>query len=71
MATEDPIVGYNDFEDRGDGVVMATALRESGATERTQVRITVEREIRRAGGELVAAGVVADSDPSGPGEIHV
>lgn len=70
MSAVDPIVGYSDFARRADGQLEATALRESGASERTTVRVTVEREHRR-NGEVIASGVVADSDPSGPGAVRI
>lgn len=59
MGAPDPIVGYSDFVQEGERV-FATAHRESGAVERGEVRISVDREIRRDG-EVIASGEVASS----------
>lgn len=61
MPDVDPIVGYTDICREADGKVYGTAHRRSGASERTTVKITVDREIIRDG-EVIAAGQVASSE---------
>lgn len=61
MAAVDPITGYTDLTAEADGKVYGTAHRASGKTERTEVRVTVEREIVRDG-KVIASGEVASSD---------
>lgn len=65
MTPIDEIVSYTDFARDADGNVWGTAHRKSGKTERTKVKITVDREIAR-GGHVIASGQVASSDvPAG------
>lgn len=58
---DDPIMGYSEFE-QVDGRTTAICERASGSRDRVEVRVSVEREHRRADGTLVAAGEVASTD---------
>jgi hypothetical protein len=60
------VAGYSDFERDEDGVLTALARYQDGSSRRVAVRVSVEREIRGADGEVKApmAEVASTDDGS-------